>query len=91
MSLEAALPQSAEPTGLETIGAMVGSEFFKFAGQFYPNPSQFLPELFSAFPTLFCSKMEVADVHGDGQASNLMVDSKKINLFRLMFVRVMSL
>lgn len=82
MSLEAALPQGAE-TGLETIGSMVGSESFKFAGQFYPNPSQFLPELFRAFPTLFCSKKEVADVHGDGQASNLMVDSKTNKLVQV--------
>ena len=34
-SLVQALPGDlAESTGLETIGAMVGSEFFKFAGQF---------------------------------------------------------
>ena len=83
MSLEDALPQSAEPTGLETIGGMVDSEFFKFAGQIYPNPCQFLPELFSNFPRLFCSKMEVADVHGDGQASNLMVDFEQNKLVQV--------
>ena len=67
MSLQDALPQSAEPTGLETIGAMVGSESFKFAGQIYPNPSQFLPELFSAFRHCFVQKWKLPMCMGMGR------------------------
>ena len=77
------IPLREDVAGLETINSMVTSESFKFAGQVYPNPSQFLPDLFEKFPTLFCDKMEVADVHGDGQASNLMYDSENKKLVQV--------
>ena len=77
---------STEKVGLETVGDFVNpDQTYFFEGQYVPNPMTFLPKIFENFPELFNSNTLVADVHGDGQASNLMYDPSEQNLFKWMF------
>ena len=64
-----------ETNGLRSFDEMISSEtIYRYGGKNVPNPYTFLIDVFKEFPLLFCSKKAVFQLHGDGQASNLMVD-----------------
>lgn len=58
---------------VKCLGDLLALESFRYQGKYYPNPFHFLPQLFEKFPKLFHVKRKITDVHGDGQASNLML------------------
>ena len=63
--------------GLRSFTEMTSAKtIYRYGGKNVPNPYAFLIDIFQNFPLLFCSKKGVFQLHGDGQASNLMIDDK---------------